>query len=186
MLRNEPNLAIIIGHQAHFVTTAAFGDLSRQITSLSIRPSYGARGEEILDGGGGRGRRERKVPFSLSFFPFSPETPDTQASKLPTCPALSPVTRKQGKWRRRDHHSPPALLAFSRLVLPTEPLDNNNNNLYIYSALFNILGDQKRITTIKSLWRRQPHVPKRVIPICSAVVLFKPVKGNSDPFLNFI
>ena len=27
--------------------------------SLSIRPSYGARGEEILDGGGGRGRRER-------------------------------------------------------------------------------------------------------------------------------
>ena len=35
--------------------------------SLSIRPSYGARGEEILD------------PFSLPFFPFSPETPDTQA-----------------------------------------------------------------------------------------------------------
>ena len=30
-------------------------------SSLSIRPSYGARGEEILDGGGGRGRR--------SFFP---------------------------------------------------------------------------------------------------------------------
>ena len=29
--------------------------------SLSIRPSYGARGEEILDGGGGRGRRERKA-----------------------------------------------------------------------------------------------------------------------------
>ena len=28
--------------------------------SLSIRPSYGARGE-ILDGGGGRGRRERKA-----------------------------------------------------------------------------------------------------------------------------
>ena len=53
--------------------------------SLSIRPSYGARGEEILDGGGGRGRRERKflsftsLPFSLPFFPFSPETPDTQA-----------------------------------------------------------------------------------------------------------
>ena len=105
---------------------------------------------------------------------------------LPTCPALSLVTSKQGKWRRRDHHSPLALLAFSRLVLPTEPLDNNNNNLYIYSALFNILGDQKRITTIKSLWRRQPHVPKRVIPVCSAVVLFKPVKGNSDPFPNLI
>ena len=107
--------------------------------------------------------------------------------KLPTCPALSPVTRKQEKWRRRDHHSLVTLLAFSRLVLPTEPLDNNNNNnnLYIYSALFNILDDQKRITTIKSLWRRQPHVPKRVIPVCSAVVLFKPVKGNSSPFFNF-
>ena len=52
--------------------------------SLSIRPSYGAREEEILDGGGGRGRRERflsftSLPFSLPFFPFSPETPDTQA-----------------------------------------------------------------------------------------------------------
>ena len=29
--------------------------------SLSIRPSYGAGGEEILEGGGGRGRRERKA-----------------------------------------------------------------------------------------------------------------------------
>ena len=49
--------------------------------SLSIRPSYGAREEEILDGGGGRGRRERtSLPFSLPFFPFSPETPDTQAT----------------------------------------------------------------------------------------------------------
>ena len=45
------------------------------MTSLSIRPSYGARGEEILDGGGGT-----SLPFSLPFFPFSPETPDTQAS----------------------------------------------------------------------------------------------------------
>ena len=34
-------------------------------SSLSIRPSYGARGEEI---------------FSLPFFPFSPETPDTQTT----------------------------------------------------------------------------------------------------------
>ena len=34
-----------------------------EIYSLSIRPSYGVRGEEI------------------SFFPFSPETPDTQATK---------------------------------------------------------------------------------------------------------
>ena len=31
------------------------------MASLSIRPSYGVRGEEILDGGGGRGRRERKA-----------------------------------------------------------------------------------------------------------------------------
>ena len=38
--------------------------------SLSIRPSKGARGEEILDGGGG-----------LPSFPFSLETPDTQASR---------------------------------------------------------------------------------------------------------
>ena len=30
-------------------------------SSLSIRPSYRVRGEEILDGGGGRGRRERKA-----------------------------------------------------------------------------------------------------------------------------
>ena len=51
-----------------------------------MRPSYGARGEEILDGGGGRSRRERNflsftsLPNSLPFFPFSPETPDTQAT----------------------------------------------------------------------------------------------------------
>ena len=25
--------------------------------------------------------------------------------------------------------------------------NNNNNNLFIYNALFNMLGDQKRITT---------------------------------------
>ena len=29
--------------------------------------------------------------------------------------------------------------------------NNNNNNLLIYSALFNIPGDQKRITTINNL-----------------------------------
>ena len=29
--------------------------------------------------------------------------------------------------------------------------NNNNNNLFIYSALFNMPGDQKRITTIKNL-----------------------------------
>ena len=28
---------------------------------------------------------------------------------------------------------------------------DNNNNLFIYSALFNMLGDQKRITTINNL-----------------------------------
>ena len=32
-----------------------------RLRSLSIRPSYGAGGEEILDGGGGRGRRDRKA-----------------------------------------------------------------------------------------------------------------------------
>ena len=29
--------------------------------------------------------------------------------------------------------------------------NSNNNNLFIYSALFNMLGDQKRITTINNL-----------------------------------
>ena len=29
--------------------------------------------------------------------------------------------------------------------------NNNNSNLFIYSALFNMLGDQKRITTINNL-----------------------------------
>ena len=29
--------------------------------------------------------------------------------------------------------------------------NNNTNNLFIYSALFNMLGDQKRITTINNL-----------------------------------
>ena len=36
--------------------------------SLSIRPSYGAREEEILDGGGGRGRREVSFLHLSSFF----------------------------------------------------------------------------------------------------------------------
>ena len=30
-------------------------------------------------------------------------------------------------------------------------METNNNNLFIYSALFNMLGDQKRITTINNL-----------------------------------
>ena len=29
--------------------------------------------------------------------------------------------------------------------------NNNNNNLFLYSALFNMLSDQKRITTINNL-----------------------------------
>ena len=29
--------------------------------------------------------------------------------------------------------------------------NNNNNNLFTYSALFNMLGDQKRITAINNL-----------------------------------
>ena len=63
--------------------------------SLSIRPSYGAKGEEILDGEGGGGEEKGKflsftsLPFSLPFFPFSPETPDTQASEV--------AALKQGK-----------------------------------------------------------------------------------------
>ena len=34
---------------------------------------------------------------------------------------------------------------------PTLSNNNNNNNLFIYSAPFNMLGDQKRITTINNL-----------------------------------
>ena len=41
------------------------------IASLSIRPSYGAGGEEILDGGGGRGRRDLSS-FFASIFPLFP------------------------------------------------------------------------------------------------------------------
>ena len=45
---------------------------------------------------------------------------------------------------------------FKRAVLQNEETynnnnnNNNNNNLLIYSALFNILDDQKRITTINN------------------------------------
>ena len=45
--------------------------------SLSIRPSYGARGEEILDGGG-----SALSLFRFHLSPFPPETPDTQAMFL--------------------------------------------------------------------------------------------------------
>ena len=37
------------------------------------------------------------------------------------------------------------------IQLSPEGDNNNNNNLFIYSALFNMLGDQKRITTINNL-----------------------------------
>ena len=33
----------------------------------------------------------------------------------------------------------------------TQARNDNSNNLFIYSVLFNMLGDQKRITTIKNL-----------------------------------
>ena len=53
--------------------TKAWTSVSRPGDSLNIRPSSGARGEEILD----------SLPFSLPSFPFSPETPDTQAIPYP-------------------------------------------------------------------------------------------------------
>ena len=36
-------------------------------------------------------------------------------------------------------------------LLACTTFNNNNNNLFIYSALFNMPGDQKRITTINNL-----------------------------------
>ena len=48
-------------------------------------------GEEILDGGGGGGE-EKALRFSLPSFPFSPETPDTQASSLRTADTFPVVT----------------------------------------------------------------------------------------------
>ena len=44
-----------------YLLLGRLGALILERSSLSIRPSYGVRGEEILDGGGGRGRRERKA-----------------------------------------------------------------------------------------------------------------------------
>ena len=39
----------------------------------------GARGEEILDGGGGRREKKGSLLFRFHLFPFPPEMPDTQA-----------------------------------------------------------------------------------------------------------
>ena len=47
-------------------------------TILSIRPSLGARGEEILEEERGGGRDRRSLPSLLSS-PFPLETPDTRA-----------------------------------------------------------------------------------------------------------
>ena len=40
---------------------------------------------------------------------------------------------------------------FVYLSIGQVTMNNNNNNLFIYSALFNMLGDRKRITTINNL-----------------------------------
>ena len=67
------------------------------VALAGIRPSYGARREEILDGEGGRGRRERtSLPFSLPFSPFSPETHDTQARVFVKSKSASNDQRREG------------------------------------------------------------------------------------------
>ena len=37
------------------------------------------------------------------------------------------------------------------IIISNNNNNNNNNNLFIYSVLFNMLGDQKSITTINNL-----------------------------------
>ena len=44
---------------------------------------------------------------------------------------------------------------------------HNNNNLFIYSALFNMLGYQKRITTIKNLKTINTNIRKIQIYLIS-------------------
>ena len=46
---------------------------------------------------------------------------------------------------------PGALNEVSRVSQVSRNNNNNNNNLFIYSVLFNVLGDQKCITTINNL-----------------------------------
>ena len=47
--------------QATILGLPKFRLVFSSVSSLSIRPSLGARGEEIIGGGEGRGRRERKA-----------------------------------------------------------------------------------------------------------------------------
>ena len=51
------------------------------------------------EGGGGEEKflSFTSLPFSLPFFPFSPETPDTQATLLRAVPGLSSCTDQGGK-----------------------------------------------------------------------------------------
>ena len=60
---------IIIPYHGHSNSRGSDVDLNKSYCSLSIRPSYGARGEEILDGGGGEGEEKGgpdTKPFSKS------------------------------------------------------------------------------------------------------------------------
>ena len=53
-------------------------------TSVSIRPSKGLGERSFLMGDGGGGEEFlsfSSLPFSLPYFPFCPETPDTQANE---------------------------------------------------------------------------------------------------------
>ena len=53
--------------------------ISVNISKQSIGPSFGVRGEQILEDGGGRGKRLSLLPFSLLSSPFPQVTPNTQA-----------------------------------------------------------------------------------------------------------
>ena len=60
--------------------------------------------------------------------------------------------------------------------------NNNNNNLFIYSALFNMLGDQKRITTINNLTTINTNI--KIIQTYLRVSAYKnrpksPINGTS-------
>ena len=52
--------SIILKFIALRVKARGKGPRSPYYSSLSIRPSYGARGEEILDGGGGEGEKRKE------------------------------------------------------------------------------------------------------------------------------